>query len=198
MSTSLVISSLTELLKEHDNQIVDILSKRFDFDKEEALAALSAENHLLLDQDKPKPKKKSGSKTKTTTGANENTTVKKSKKATKPKKPRAKSAYMLFSIHERPVIKEANPGMKMCDISKELGAKWKSLTDEEKAPWVEKHEEEKQKLLEAELQKTQANQHVIKDLEVEGITESDNESDNESSKSELSEEVPLSDNKSDE
>ena len=122
MSTSLVISSLTELLKEHDNQIVDILSKRFDFDKEEALAALIAENHLLLDQDKPKPKKKSGSKTKTTTGANENTTVKKSKKATKPKKPRAKSAYMLFSIHERPVIKEANPGMKMCDISKELGA----------------------------------------------------------------------------
>ena len=53
---------------------------------------------------------------------------------------------MLFSIETRPSIKEQNPDMKMCDISKELGKMWKEYTDEEKQPWVEKHEQEKAQL----------------------------------------------------
>ena len=45
---------------------------------------------------------------------------------------------MLFCNEERPKLKEAHPEWKVPEMGKALGAKWKELTDEDKAPFNEK------------------------------------------------------------
>jgi HMG (high mobility group) box len=52
-----------------------------------------------------------------------------------PKK--TKSAYMFFCADKRVGVKEANPAMKMTDIAKELGSKWKLLSDAKKQKYTE-------------------------------------------------------------
>jgi len=44
---------------------------------------------------------------------------------------------MLFSAEMRGKVKEENAGMSITDIAKELGVRWKSITDEEKVKYEE-------------------------------------------------------------
>nr|KAG5692950.1 hypothetical protein BaRGS_031528 [Batillaria attramentaria] len=53
---------------------------------------------------------------------------------------RPMNPFMVFSQGERRIINERTPGMHNAEISKRLGKKWKTLTAEEKQPFVEESE----------------------------------------------------------
>ena len=54
-------------------------------------------------------------------------------------KPKKKlTSYFLFMKDTRPGVAKSNPAFSVTEISKELGRMWKELTDEEKAEWKEK------------------------------------------------------------
>ncbi|XP_058090250.1 high mobility group B protein 7-like [Magnolia sinica] len=65
---------------------------------------------------------------------------KKEKKVKDPNKPkRPPTAFFLFMDDFRKTYKEANPDSKSVSVvAKEGGEKWKSMTDEEKKPYLEK------------------------------------------------------------
>ena len=54
-----------------------------------------------------------------------------------PKTKRPPSSYLLYSMQERPNILKDNPDMKIGEISKLCGQRWKDMTDEEKKPWMD-------------------------------------------------------------
>ncbi|KAL1927345.1 hypothetical protein VTP01DRAFT_3974 [Rhizomucor pusillus] len=58
---------------------------------------------------------------------------------------RGLSAYMFFSQEQRPKVKEENPDANFGAIGKILGERWKNMTDEEKAPYNAKAEEDKKR-----------------------------------------------------
>ena len=49
------------------------------------------------------------------------------------------TAYILFSSHTRPIIKGENPEMIATDITKEIGKRWKNITESEKEHWTNEH-----------------------------------------------------------
>jgi len=54
-------------------------------------------------------------------------------------KPKKKlTSYFLFMKDTRPGVAKSNPEFSVTEISKELGRMWKELSDEEKAEWKEK------------------------------------------------------------
>eukprot|EP00985_Skeletonema_marinoi_P012776 scaffold6259_cov75-Skeletonema_marinoi.AAC.4 len=69
--------------------------------------------------DKPAPKKAKATKAKG-----------------KSKKPL--TGYMLFAKEMRPVVKEENPEFSFGELGKELGARWRALTDDEKEAYKTK------------------------------------------------------------
>merc|ERR1712091_487089 len=76
-----------------------------------------------------KPTKKAGKKP----AIGKNGKPKKKKKAKDPNKPkRAMVAFMYFSIDQRPVMQRQNPTLKIADISKMLGAQWRSMSAAQK------------------------------------------------------------------
>jgi len=84
---------------------------------------------------KKKPAKKAGAKP----ALGKNGKPKKKKKAKDPNKPkRAMVAFMYFSIDQRPVMQRQNPTLKIADISKMLGAQWRSMSATQKAPYDKK------------------------------------------------------------
>jgi hypothetical protein len=52
---------------------------------------------------------------------------------------------MFFTQEWREKIKEESPGISFGEVAKRLGAKWKSMTEEEKEPFVEKHQADKER-----------------------------------------------------
>jgi hypothetical protein len=55
------------------------------------------------------------------------------------KKPKGKmTAYFMFMKEMRPDIAKSNPGLKITEIAKLMGAKWRELTTEDKAEFSEK------------------------------------------------------------
>lgn len=66
-------------------------------------------------------------------------------KKRKKKGTRAPSSYVLFAIEHRKGVLEAQPGLKLGEISKLCGAAWKALDEEGKAPWIAKAKEAKEK-----------------------------------------------------
>ena len=69
-----------------------------------------------------------------------------------PKKPkRAASAYLFFCEVERPKVmksmtkKNKNEKVKLGDVAKELGKRWKALSDSAKKPYIEKSNKDKQR-----------------------------------------------------
>eukprot|EP01129_Flabellula_baltica_P001014 TRINITY_DN10935_c0_g1_i1.p1 TRINITY_DN10935_c0_g1~~TRINITY_DN10935_c0_g1_i1.p1 ORF type:complete len:116 (+),score=41.33 TRINITY_DN10935_c0_g1_i1:186-533(+) len=60
-----------------------------------------------------------------------------------PKRPR--SAWIYYSVNERPKLKEKYPDLKMTEITKKLSSKWKEMTDDDKEPWNEKAAEDKER-----------------------------------------------------
>lgn len=73
-------------------------------------------------------------KAKTTTGK-----AKKDKDAPK----NAKSAYMFFCDAERPRLKAQTPDIEFKELGQLMGANWKKLSDEEKAPYNEQNKQAK-------------------------------------------------------
>merc|ERR1739848_233592 len=55
----------------------------------------------------------------------------------------ALTAYFIFMKERRPAVVEANPDLKLTQISKVLGAEWKELDEGEKADYREKAAEDK-------------------------------------------------------
>jgi hypothetical protein len=70
------------------------------------------------------------------------------KAANKPKKTRAKSAYLHYSMNPkvRGEAKNANPEMSVTELAKVLGAQWKALSAEERKPYEEAYTKEKNEL----------------------------------------------------
>eukprot|EP00619_Florenciella_sp_RCC1007_P007257 CAMPEP_0205904098 /NCGR_PEP_ID=MMETSP1325-20131115/515_1 /ASSEMBLY_ACC=CAM_ASM_000708 /TAXON_ID=236786 /ORGANISM="Florenciella sp., Strain RCC1007" /LENGTH=197 /DNA_ID=CAMNT_0053269827 /DNA_START=19 /DNA_END=612 /DNA_ORIENTATION=- len=69
---------------------------------------------------------------------------KKQKKAKDPNAPkRATTAYFFFLAEERPRTKAEVPGISVTELSKVVGAKWKQLSEEQKAPYEAKAEADK-------------------------------------------------------
>jgi hypothetical protein len=51
-------------------------------------------------------------------------------------KKRAKTAYQYFCDEQRPKLQRKNPEWRLPQLSKELGAMWKGMTDRKKAKYV--------------------------------------------------------------
>lgn len=62
---------------------------------------------------------------------------------TKPKK--AGNAYSFFNTPNMKKIKEANPEKKQSDIMKESAGQWSAMNEEEKQPYVEMAEQDKER-----------------------------------------------------
>mmetsp|Transcript_6080 Transcript_6080/g.10387 ORF Transcript_6080/g.10387 Transcript_6080/m.10387 type:complete len:105 (-) Transcript_6080:323-637(-) len=60
---------------------------------------------------------------------------------------RGMSAYMFFVQDKREGVKTAKPELAFGEISKELGAMWKALSDDEKTPYVEKAAADRERYL---------------------------------------------------
>jgi len=60
-----------------------------------------------------------------------------------PKRPL--SAYMLYSASVRSEIIKANPDMAAAQVMQEQGARWKALSESDRAPWIAKSEAAKKK-----------------------------------------------------
>ena len=55
------------------------------------------------------------------------------------------TSFMVFSGEMRNKVKEENPDMKLVEIASELGRRWKALTDEEKKPYQDKADADKER-----------------------------------------------------
>ena len=60
---------------------------------------------------------------------------------------RPQSAYFHFAASRRGSLKEENPKLKVTELSKLIGAEWKELTEDDKKPFIDLHEKEKQELI---------------------------------------------------
>merc|ERR1711924_54968 len=69
--------------------------------------------------------------------------VKKIKKKKDPNRPkRAMPAFMFYSIENRSGMKSANPDLGIGEVSKLLGANWRTMTDDEKEADKERYKKE--------------------------------------------------------
>ena len=62
--------------------------------------------------------------------------AKKERAPADPSKPRTQNAYIVFSSAKRAEMKAANPGAKVTEIAKLLGAEWSKLSPDEKAKYA--------------------------------------------------------------
>jgi len=69
------------------------------------------------------------------------------------------SAYALFLKEMKKTIKAQNPSLKMADVLKVVGEKWKSLSEEERAVYQDKAQAEK------EMTKAKINEHMIREIQ---------------------------------
>lgn len=68
------------------------------------------------------------------------------KKMADPSKPkRPKSSYLHFCEYHREGVKNDNPGIKIGDLMKKLGEKWRNASDEDKRKFNDLHQEGKDK-----------------------------------------------------
>jgi len=70
---------------------------------------------------------------------------KQKKKELKDSKAKRVSAYNMFAQDQIAVMKTQNPSAQQKDIMKDVGGKWKTLTDKDREPWVKKAAEQNSK-----------------------------------------------------
>ncbi|KAK0518955.1 Non-histone chromosomal protein 6 [Tilletia horrida] len=87
------------------------------------------------------PKTKSSSSAAATAPKEEKKQKRARKDKAAPKK--AKSAYIIFCSEHRDRVKEENPTAGFGDVGRILGAKWKDMSDKEKAPYLKAQEKDK-------------------------------------------------------
>lgn len=73
---------------------------------------------------------------------------------------RASGAYVFFTNEMRPKVLEEYPGIKFVDLGKELGARWRALTVEEKKRFEDMATEDKVRF-QLEMQTYNANQQAL-------------------------------------
>ena len=56
---------------------------------------------------------------------------------------RPMSAFLLYSQKKRKEVKDAHPDLKNTDLSRMLGVRWKSASDEERLPFIEREKNER-------------------------------------------------------
>ena len=87
--------------------------------------------------------KNSNSKSKTKSKT-DSPAMKKLNKMNKEKKPKnARSAYIFYQQEQYKILKQDNPTLKMGELSKLIGAQWKSLSEQEKSPYVQLADKDK-------------------------------------------------------
>lgn len=89
----------------------------------------------------------------TTVDTTTTVTSKASKTRKKPRKQsnRTPSSYVLFSMNHRKTIVESNPDLSLGEVSKQCGTAWKSMSEDDKKPWIDMAtERRKQRALEIE------------------------------------------------
>jgi len=111
--------TIQQLKKEADEQGIEYSSR---ITKNELLKLLDREDEIV--ERKPKSSKK---------------TVKGSKTGEK----KGKNGYLFFCDEHRQTVRDENPDEKLGGISKILGAMWKELSEDEKAPYQEQAKEAK-------------------------------------------------------
>ena len=149
-----VETAVKTMLNKHATDAVKALSEKYNFPLEEALAELDLSNARVTKKEKaakepssPKAKAKSEPKGKGKAKAKEEPAE---------KKPRKPSGYQAFMKAMRPEVKEELSALSMEDLQVELeleeepdkfhpkhvmtclGQRWKALSEEERAEWVEK------------------------------------------------------------
>ena len=148
-------TAVKTMLNKHATDAVKALSEKYEFSLEEALEHLDLQSSRVTKKEKSdkgtaKAEKPAQSKAKSTPKG-------KGKAAEEPKekKPRKPSGYQAFMKSERPTVKEELEALSMpelqeaLDLQEEpdkfhpkhvmtaLGQRWKALSDEERAEWVE-------------------------------------------------------------
>ncbi|KAG0005588.1 Non-histone chromosomal protein 6 [Modicella reniformis] len=79
-------------------------------------------------------------------GKNEEPKKRKRKAKKDPNAPKnPMSAYLLFCEEWREKVKAANPDSSFGELGRILGEKWRAYTDDEKSPYIAKHEKAKVK-----------------------------------------------------
>lgn len=148
-------TAVKTMLNKHATDAVKALSEKYEFSLEEALEHLDLQSSRVTKKEKSdkgtaKAEKPAQSKAKSTPKG-------KGKAAEEPKekKPRKPSGYQAFMKSERPTVKGELEDMSMEELQEELGLeeapekfhpkhvmtalgqRWKALSDEERAEWVE-------------------------------------------------------------
>jgi len=72
---------------------------------------------------------------------------KKEKDPNAPKKP--VTSFLVYSAEMRPIVREEYPELKVTEVAKELGKRWKELSDGEKKPYKVMADAEKAKYTKA-------------------------------------------------
>ena len=129
--TNAIEQGVAAMMNAHTTACAKALSEKYGFDLEEALRILNLEETKVVKTKAPKePKEKKAPKEKKT----------KEEKADKPK--RAATGYLLFSADARPAVKEEltealdeGEKLKPQAVVSELAARWKALSEEERAEW---------------------------------------------------------------
>ena len=109
--------------------------------------------------------------------------AKKSPKKKAPKKDpnapkKGKGSYMFFAEAKRSEFKELYPELSFGDLSKKIGEAWKTITDEEKAPYEENAAKDKERYL----RETEAYEKMKKEaLAMSSSSESDDSDDSDDS-----------------
>jgi len=144
-------TAVKTMLNKHATDAVKALSEKYGFSLEEAL------QHLDLGSSRVTKKEKSDAKAEKPAPSKPKSKPKGKGKdeEVKEKKPRKPSGYQAFMKSERPTVKEELEAMAMSDLQEELGLeeepekfhpkhvmtalgqRWKALSDEERAEWVE-------------------------------------------------------------
>lgn len=99
--------------------------------------------------DTPKKRRSPASKEKKSEDEEKADAPSKSPRKRKKKNPelpkKAATGYIFFAAEHRQGIMQANPNYKMIDVGKELGERWRKMSDEEKAPYMAKQKADKER-----------------------------------------------------
>jgi structure-specific recognition protein 1 len=126
-----------------------------DEDGSDAGAEAASESSIVEGKEKEKKEKKERKEKQRKEGVAIDEDIGDDSAAEKPKKKKAKrkkdpnapknalSAYMFFSKEMRPKVLDQTPGLAVTEVAKVIGAKWKELDEEDKAPFEKMNQEDK-------------------------------------------------------
>ena len=161
-----------DLKKEDDEhtaqEVMSIISERWNLltDKKKAPFQKKADkDKVRYEKEMDKAKKDKPEVVEETAKAN--AAVRKLRRKNKKNDPnpvkRSRTAYMFFCNEKRQEVKTDNPEMSAKDVLKALALLWKSASDDEKAPFQEKADEDKERYLREKAEKEAAAQEEKED-----------------------------------